>query len=1065
MMTSTFTRFKCWEDDRISKVINKEAISIDRKEFLVTHTPFDEIRVLKSPENQKVTNEESLLAELLARAQKGLHTFGVIQGVPGTGKSHFIRWLKERYAYQNLGDEVILIERSNSTLKGVLRQIIESKAFSAEQMKEQFDQLQKAFGRLSDHSIGDEFLNNLRIGILEKPISDQDNQISVEVRNHINKWLLDHNVRKWFMRKGGPVDRVRRHLAKDKGELGLQEYEHPGILPDDLLLDVETQANIEATYQVVREFTRLLSENQQLRISIAAYLDSLVDFAIGRSVSLSSEDLKTIFFDLRRNLLREGKSLTLFIEDITAFTGIDSGLVDVLVTQHTGEGNRAYCRVLSVIGITDSYFKDKFPDNLKSRIDIHLTLNSSDDSLAHSNLLVQPEVLKGMVARYLNAIRASDIEMNQWFALGAPLSNIPVRCSSCVFSEECFSAFGTAEVQMSQNGQKYKIGLYPFNERAIQTMFSNLDSKVIRTPRSLLSSVVEYVLHNHGKKIPDGEFPPAPRDLGGEFGPPEMIESLQRSALETQAGKNAKRILSLILFWGNKTIYTETMGKINTVGGLSEAVFWAFSLPMIQGQFRRGDQPQIPLPTEPKPTSFVSASQNVIPVPLQPVFNEKYEQYKKDISSWQDGGTLHYYDNYAEWVARFWRDGTQWADYGISTFQAQSRLTYGRVYFEGQAGEKKKSQIRFPRNAFIAYVLQALAQLENLTVPLNKLSEDQIGAISSILSEWKADYEFEVAKFVSGIAEQTPALFSIYGVSIFNNLMLNTVGGLFTHSNPDHNLVYESLISIACQKPDWSTVKNDKTRSAKWVELCNGISSDQTDRGRTNLLSLLNLPQGNSRPNVSFPNANNAVYVLDAQLALSFIKTFSELFEPEKLQSIPDIDDPIWNNELPLYLQIQDKFVPALQDQVQELKKELDTMQKYLGASTPQDVFDALGKVERAYHSVNQFYDGKQRSDFNGQQLQLLIANFEKLVNETRINHLALQLSASSNEIKRLVDYRTYLQGEYQRLYNNSKQLEEKLEKAPGGLNEIEEQRVLKLYTDIEQELENAIKTLSGGTK
>ena len=93
---STFNCFKCCTDERISKVINKEAISIDRKEFLVTHTHFDEIRVIKSPENLKVINEERFLFQLIERAQKDTHTFSVVQGVPGTGKSHLIRWLKER---------------------------------------------------------------------------------------------------------------------------------------------------------------------------------------------------------------------------------------------------------------------------------------------------------------------------------------------------------------------------------------------------------------------------------------------------------------------------------------------------------------------------------------------------------------------------------------------------------------------------------------------------------------------------------------------------------------------------------------------------------------------------------------------------------------------------------------------------------------------------------------------------------------------------------------------------------------------------------------------------------
>src|SRR5690606_34959143 len=113
-----------------------------------------------------------------------------------------------------------------------------------------------------------------------------------------------------------------------------------------------------------------------LRQQLATYLNQLLEFAISQTTALTGDDLKNMFHDLRRELRKQGRALVLFIEDITAFTGLDAGLIDVLVTQHTGETNSHFCRLISVIGITDDFYATRFPDNLRERITHHLTLNA-----------------------------------------------------------------------------------------------------------------------------------------------------------------------------------------------------------------------------------------------------------------------------------------------------------------------------------------------------------------------------------------------------------------------------------------------------------------------------------------------------------------------------------------------------------------------------------------------------------------------------------------------------------------------------------------------------------------
>lgn len=51
-------------------------------------------------------------------------------------------------------------------------------------------------------------------------------------------------------------------------------------------------------------------------------------------------DFKQIFLDIRKELFRLDKKLTLFIEDVTSFTGVDTALLDALIEEHTGKEMR-----------------------------------------------------------------------------------------------------------------------------------------------------------------------------------------------------------------------------------------------------------------------------------------------------------------------------------------------------------------------------------------------------------------------------------------------------------------------------------------------------------------------------------------------------------------------------------------------------------------------------------------------------------------------------------------------------------------------------------------------------
>jgi hypothetical protein len=74
------------------------------------------------------------------------------------------------------------------------------------------------------------------------------------------------------------------------------------------------------------------------------YLNGFTREVIQRCADISSENAETIFAQLRRDLKKQGKNLTIFIEDFTGFTGIDQELITALSYEHGGD-YKDLCRV------------------------------------------------------------------------------------------------------------------------------------------------------------------------------------------------------------------------------------------------------------------------------------------------------------------------------------------------------------------------------------------------------------------------------------------------------------------------------------------------------------------------------------------------------------------------------------------------------------------------------------------------------------------------------------------------------------------------------------------------
>lgn len=948
-MSNSFVGYQCWEPERIGIVINKEALAMDRATFLATHVPMRRIAYERSPQQIKEASERTLLAELNNQATTDQHVFAVIKGIPGTGKSHLIRWLKEQYALAHPNDAVLLIARANTSLRSTIQQIIDSQLFRSDALPEALKSLQGAIDILNQETLAERLLNGLQEithtsweemrSRLERAGNALHRRLSAE---KVDRFLLDHQVRSVLRQTEGPIERITDFLTVGRGNTADQER-LLGFEADDFDFDVDTLRRLRSggAYRDVLGFCEDLHEKEEIRQSLARYLNfALHNYAIGNATQLATGDLRTIFNELRRHLRVQGKNLALFIEDITAFTGIDEGLIEVLVTQHRGEANTDFCRLLSVSGITDSYFTDRFPDNIKERVTHQLTLNAQSGR-NESDLLKDQSTLTEFAARYLNAMRVKQDELSTWAEHGASADALPNPCTHCQFQPTCHAAFGTVKLSGDHtNGELPQvIGLYPFNHKAVSTLYQFLKDGVSKTPRTFLNSLLAYILQSHGSKIADGEFPPPATDLANDVNLPMLNPANHRRLIQEQSSDHAKRIESLLLFWGNGNAFRQKDDAQERIGGVPLDIFRAFKLKVISGaqQEQATVQPQVIETKQPIAPQRVAPANNSEKTPVAPVVS----QYTERISTWANGGKLYEYNQLATWLKPLVSSFIDWQAYGISSKQVEHYITANRLVIEDQSGAVTKGHSHlFQRSDDLHFVLQALADLNDSNVMLEpaQLSEHFV-----TLSTWLRSQEADIVAFVREPTLQSTTSGQLVHILLQNCILLACLSGDINSGVADNpTALYEQVLATCIRSTEdgWRTKMEQmgKTFPVEWTSLMRKTDvSGAAHICRTELLQLLNRSQGKD------------IRYLDAAIALETINSFNEthwslsaITESLRKSIQERSNDQTWKSALQVYGSLDEGFTRAIHASYNQLADHHREIVQYLSEDTSTGVFEAV---------------------------------------------------------------------------------------------------------------------------
>ncbi|GBF31836.1 ATPase [Desulfocucumis palustris] len=899
---------------RLAEVIRTNATVPSQADFLATHTSFKSLRYVMSgltSQSGRQIDEESFLKQGIFDKRDD-HQFIVIQGDNGSGKSHLIRWIKERYISQvDLEKEaVLLIIRDQNTLRGALEQIISANIFPPCIELGDLKKLVEANQHLSKEALRQNIAVQFAVAAQNAPADD----VVLEKRyvKKIYPFLTDQTVQDFLSQPGRAIDRIYRRLNPDGTGIRQDDLE-PRFLHDDLVVDrklLDKMKRDEANRNAIRLAEDLFDSEKgpEVREKLAKFLNQHLEFVVQSCTNLRSADLKSVFEQLRMALKQAGKNITLFIEDITSFTGIDRALVEVLVTEHAGSvHNEKFCRLFSVVGITNDYYQNSFPDNLKERVTGRVFI---DDATLNSD-----EELAEMAARYINAISLDAGELENWVKNGAKDEDMPIARDNFNHS--------WAILPMA-DGREFSI--YPFNVSALANMYNTLPAKA-QTPRRFLQDVVSHTLRTYMSSA-GGEFPPPAADFEGEFKVPGMKNPNHEDVIKRQAGQHDYRMITLLRLWGDGTAAGREQDGIVTLGSLTEEVFKSFNLPFIEGVMEQGSPataggqkhlvPGLQSQIKPVLSGPAPAPQ---PEPGQHKRLAEFKQIQDELEGWLfKDRKLNSYKNLRDDVIKLLLDYIDWDAEGIPAPIVSAFFTTQRVSIEGQTGIINEG-FQVTRSEQSRAALLALAAWRHLG---NKSwNFDDSADYLTKLFNWLVTVKDQVVAYLqSPPGEDESAGWDLPRYGVLVHCYVQSFSG-----NPPSGNSVKAVYHSIFQPP--ITVELQDNRSSEWRSL--QVRLKQNNSVITNSHELLKSYYNRMQGSIT---STTDVYFVDAAPLLKTIEEVQQSgWDLAAVDTGPanNKSDMLWHWSLKIISLLQGKVIPAIKAEVSECGVLLQKLEQYTG--------------------------------------------------------------------------------------------------------------------------------------
>ena len=555
---------------RYMDVIRPDVMHNSQGDFLATHVPMKKLYVTEHltdhaevPEQDKRNpkSEEEVYEQFMGEKEKD--QFVLVIGDSGAGKSHLIRWINSMLEIRKADNEIVLpIRRADNTLKGTIRQLIELPEVRDLPNRELYKKLASAATAVPEkelkESIYYQFIIQIESDDGKAGDKEGERKVSNVDRKHLIALLQNSLFKARLMDDDGPIDRIYGKFAENK--TSDVNDKSPEFVRSDFEIDAEFRNQLfKGADDKARKIADKLLRKLDFVDTIKEYMNLFVDKVIQRCAGLEPGDLANVIEEIRQELFKKGKTLTILIEDITAASGVDDSLLDALLTDKIEYPDKYLCRLNAVVGSTDGYYREKFRSNTKGRI--HNFVYVPDDLFSgNQNGLIE------FFAKYLNTISLSAEDIQKWVDdTKADLNVYPIHTDTI--------GKGWGEYRYN-NGQD--INLFPFTKNAILFLYNQQDVTK-RNPRALMREIIEPYIKDAMEHL--DKFPlrrPSFQATNTE---------LQNAIYNNNSLEDAIKIrLSYFMYiWGDGTLRSFERNGEKIVAGIPASVYQQIGLPVIDG--------------------------------------------------------------------------------------------------------------------------------------------------------------------------------------------------------------------------------------------------------------------------------------------------------------------------------------------------------------------------------------------------------------------------------------------------------------------------------------------------
>jgi hypothetical protein len=531
------TQHPCWTDIEVGRILKPDAEEIADHVFNAVHCA-TELQVADTSDGERIpTSPEGLIERFLDSRRD--YVQAVVLGESGTGKSHLIQWMR---LHIPLDDKTVLltIPKTGTSLRGILDRLI---ARLPDQDRGAYqDRLRQAGTQATTQAAKVSKLLDLLAWAIQHAGLATD-AVDIDLSTLLPDVLRDPNFRSnFFSIPGGTVDSIVQHVFLDPEHRDSSKERREFRLGD---LPLDGRSYTDASKQA-KEAIDYIKGEEGMEARAIALMNLNLDVAIAQTLNFSADNLIELMSSLRRHLAAQDKRLILLIEDFARLQGIDTALLQALITP-PGQGDDRLCELRWAMAVTTGYFK-RVEQTVRSRATFVVDMDVS-----------KPVSLPQLTTGYLNALRLGDSRLQE-----IPFSDaVPSKCMDCPDRGTCFEAFG----------ETHGIGLFPFTASAIDVMAKRSESLTPEghfNPRRFLRSVLESVLLHHCEDLERGEFPPEQllKRIGGE----NQLRPIDRQRLEHADPTHFARRNALLELWDGK-------GRLIN---LPKGIHAAFGIPMLK---------------------------------------------------------------------------------------------------------------------------------------------------------------------------------------------------------------------------------------------------------------------------------------------------------------------------------------------------------------------------------------------------------------------------------------------------------------------------------------------------